>query len=163
MLRKNHFGSKRNDHAISPVIGTILMVAATVIIAGAVYAAINAYGGKAAKPPVDASWKAQTLDADGNGLDDTIKITYLSGPVNADAASVTVVVKNSATGLQYFPPSAGLNHTGAWNPGDFTSWTGPCGAAGSATEFRCLPLGSYFVTVSQSGSTVLDQQIQTRQ
>ena len=40
---------KRNDDAISPVIGTILMVAATVIIAGAVYAAVNAYNGKAAK------------------------------------------------------------------------------------------------------------------
>src|SRR5438445_220045 len=60
MLRK--YLNRKNDQGISPVIGTILMIAATVIIAGAVYAAVNIYGGKNAKQTVDAAWKSQALD-----------------------------------------------------------------------------------------------------
>jgi flagellin-like protein len=99
----------RTDSAISPVIGTILMVAATVIIGGAVYAAVNAYSGKAAKPATDAAYKAQALDTDGNGKEDTIK--------NADPR-VTV------TGASW---GTGTNTTTSWSPGDFSSYAGNAG------------------------------------
>src|SRR5438477_2809103 len=89
MLRKY---LNRNDQGISPVIGTILMIAATVIIAGAVYAAVNIYGGKNTKQNVDAAWKAQVIDANGNGLDDTLKITYLSGPSGVSLVSPSLVI-----------------------------------------------------------------------
>lgn len=130
---------QRNDEAISPVIGTILMVAATVIIGGAVYAAVNAYSGKAAKPAIDAAFKAQALDTDNDGLEDTLKITYLAGPTGA---SPSLKIADS-TGAAV--PAAAA-HTGTWSPGDFATFatTGDVAA-------------TIFVTVSLGENTVLDQ------
>lgn len=147
MLRK--YLDRKNDSAISPVIGTILMIAATVIIAGAVYAAVNIYGGKNTKQNVDAAWKAQALDTNSNGVDDTIKITYLSGPTGVapspSALTLSVKLANGTTAS----PAVAL---GSWNPGDFQTYT------------YALPGGgTWFVTVTQGGNTMLDQQIQTKE
>ena len=138
---------RMNDHGISPVIGTILMVAATVIIGGAVYAAVTAYNGKSAKPPTDASFKAQAMDSDGNGLDDSIKVTYLSGPNNL-AASVKVAYASNGTAVSggeitKAPPAS-------WNAGDYAAFN-PTGA------------GTYYVTVALGGTTLLDQSVQVQE
>src|SRR5438552_5641064 len=118
MLRK--YLNRKNDQAISPVIGTILMIAATVIIAGAVYAAVNIYGGKSAKQTVDAAWKAQALDTNGNGKEDTIKVTYLNGPSGVANSEVTLKVLDAA-GVTL---TAGSPHSGAtWSPGDYVTYT----------------------------------------
>jgi len=141
------------DDAISPVIGTILMVAATVIIAGAVYAAVSAYSGHNSKPPVDASWKAQATDADNNGLDETVKITYLNGPTNVTSSGMTITVATSnGAGLTSGPGYH--TYSGLWNPGEYATYTLP----GSVT-----PPATVYVTITQGGNTVLDQTIQLRQ
>lgn len=145
---------KRNDNAISPVIGTILMVAATVIIAGAVYAAVNAYNGKAAKPAPDASYKAQAIDTDGNGLEDLIKVTYISGPENAGNVAVSV----SSTGTKYVDSL--LDPGTDWDPADFSTYDA-CNAD-TNTNTACdsgegSGAGSYFVTVKMGDNTLLDQ------
>ncbi|MEA3201627.1 MAG: Archaeal Type pilin, N-terminal [Thermoplasmata archaeon] len=150
-----HANKSNHDHAISPVIGTILMVAATVIIAGAVYAAVSAYSGHNSKPPVDASWKAQALDTDGNGLDDTIKVTYLGGPTNVATTAMSMSMSQS-NGTALAAGAASHSVGGQWNPGDYATYTlqyGP-GASGAAT---------IYATITQGGNTVLDQQIQLRQ
>jgi flagellin-like protein len=136
----------RNDTAISPVIGTILMVAATVIIGGAVYAAVNAYSGRASKASTDAGWKAQSMDTDGDGLEDTIKVTYLSGP---DGASPTVTVTSGTSGVSI---NAAISGPTSWNPGDFATYQTAGNNAATA-----------FVTVSQGGSTVLDSTLQLKE
>ena len=138
----SHMKLNRNDQAISPVIGTILMVAATVIIAGAVYAAVNAYGGKSSKPPVDASWKGQALDSDGDGLDDTIKITYLAGPDGA-SPSFNVSQANGA-------PLVAGPAPGSWSAGAYQTYHLASAPASPVTVY---------VTVAQAGSTVLDQNL----
>lgn len=130
---------KRNDEAISPVIGTILMVAATVIIGGAVYAAVNAYSGKAAKPATDAAFKAQSIDTDNDGLEDLLKITYLAGPAGSSPAFKVM----DSTGTDV--PSAAA-HSGTWSPGDFATYATTGNAA-----------ATIFVTVSLGENTVLDQ------
>lgn len=104
-----------SDAAISPVIGTILMIAATVIIGGAVYAAVNAYSGKASKNNVDAAFRAQAIDADGDGRTDTVKVTYLSGPTGATAS---VTATGNATAL-----APGATAGATWDPGEFATWT----------------------------------------
>ncbi|GEM_PF-4521185 len=139
----------RNDRAISPVIGTILMVAATVIIAGAVYAAVNAYSGKSAKTPTEASWKAQTIDSNGDGLDDTIKVTYLAGPDGASNIGFSLKQSNG-TAL----PAGGL-HSGTWSPGDYETYKLQYGAPSGAV--------AVYITISQAGNTVLDQTLTLRQ
>jgi len=131
---------RRNDDAISPVIGTILMVAATVIVAGAVYAAVNAYNGKATKTAPDASFKAQSIDSDGDGLEDTIKVTYLSGPSGSDAVRASVKNATSAAAV------TGSSIT-TWSPGDYQTFDPPSGASP----------GSFYVTVIMGENAMLDQ------
>lgn len=159
MLRK--YLNRKNDHAISPVIGTILMIAATVIIAGAVYAAVNIYGGKNAKQTVDASWKSQALDTSGDGLDDTIKVTYVNGPTGVAGSAITVTAKDAAGNTlaqQTTTPSS-------WDPGAYLTFVRCTGAA--APSAACVgnqpaPLTVY-VTVAQSGTSMLDQQFSLKQ
>ncbi|HWH08166.1 MAG TPA: type IV pilin [Candidatus Thermoplasmatota archaeon] len=134
---------KRNDRGISPVIGTILMVAATVIIAGAVYAAVNAYNGKAAKPAPDAAFKAQAVDSNNNGLEDLIKITYLSGPPGSNVDVIVTTSTGTALTLTS-DPEAGTP-PGTWEPGEFATYDGSA--------------ATYFVTVRMGDSTLLDQTI----
>ena len=134
---------KNNDQGISPVIGTILMVAATVIIGAAVYAGVNAYSGNAATPTTDAAFKAQSIDTDSDGLDDTIKITYLVGPSSVGDSQMQISA-TSGTGLALNNTVSSHATAGAWQPGDFRLYT-----LGSA--------GSVFVTVSLADNTVLDQ------
>ena len=145
---------KRNDNAISPVIGTILMVAATVIIAGAVYAAVNAYNGKAAKPAPDAAFKAQAIDTDGNGLEDLIKVTYLSGPDNAGSVVVSVV----STGTKFVDPL--IDPATDWDPADYATFDA-CGADananGACDGSEGSGAGTYFVTVKMGDNALLDQ------
>lgn len=143
---KNHRTTRiRRDDAISPVIGTILMVAATVIIAGAVYTAINAYNGKTVKGAPDAAFKAQALDTDGDGLEDVIKVTYLSGPADVSAAALTTTVKGTLNGTAVTP----LSPPASWNPGDYNTYDAPA--------------GTYFVTVRMSDNTMLDQTITVKE
>lgn len=143
MMSVRKLWKNNNDDAISPVIGTILMVAATVIIAGAVYAAVNSYNGKAAKAGPDASFKAQSMDTDGDGLEDMIKVTYLAGPTGSDAIKVTV--KNATSGSAV----TGTTMT-TWNPGDYQT-------------FDPSAPGSYFVTALFGESTVLDQTLSVKE
>lgn len=137
---------KRNDDGISPVIGTILMVAATVIVAGAVYAAVNAYNGKTAKGAPDAGFKAQAVDTDGNGLEDMIKITYLSGGSGL-AANATVM--HVSSGLTLYNATASAPYAASkdtWSPGDYATFATP-GSTG----------GTFFVVVRSGDGTLIDQ------
>lgn len=134
---------RKNDSAISPVIGTILMVAATVIIAGAVYAAVNAYNGKSAKTAPDAAFKATALDTGStpNGLEDTVKVTYISGA--AGTATVTVTTATGATATQGSPATACSTSLAA-----------------AGTFFACDPnegAGTYYAVVKIGDTTMLDQ------
>lgn len=148
-MKMRNLKHTKNDHAISPVIGTILMVAATVIIAGAVYAAVNAYNGKAAKAGPDASFKAQAMDTDGDGLEDTIKVTYLSGPTGSESVTVSAKASDDGASLAAGPApdyNATTAPSGIWDPGDYQSFT----TSGNAAE-------TAYVTVRFGDSIVLDQ------
>ncbi|HLE98011.1 MAG TPA: archaellin/type IV pilin N-terminal domain-containing protein [Candidatus Thermoplasmatota archaeon] len=79
----------RNDAAISPIIATILLIAATVVLGATIYAATTGFGSKTPTAGTDASFTAKPFDSDGNGLSDTIRITYLQGPPGLD---VTMIV-----------------------------------------------------------------------
>lgn len=139
-MKRTLFRSMKRDDAISPVIGTILMVAATVIVAGAVYAAVNAYNGKASKPTAEASFKAAAIDSDSDGLEDTIKITYLSGPSGSDAVKTSV--RNATSGAAVTGSSATT-----WSPGDYQTFDPVAGASP----------GTFYVTVLFGDTTILDQ------
>ena len=152
MIRKTIHDALRNDEGISPVIGTILMVAATVIIGGAVYAAVNAYSGKTPAPTTDAGFKAAAIDTDADGLEDTIKVTYLNGPRDVPASLVALSLKDAA-GTSLAAGAASHSNSTAWNAGDYQTYR--LGAGGTP--------GTVYVTVAMQGSTMLDQTITLRE
>lgn len=144
MMRALFAKNRKSDSAISPVIGTILMVAATVIVAGAVYAAINAYSGRANKQTTDAAFRAQAVDADGDGAEDTIKITYLTGPSGASTIVSAVKVATNSTSV------AKTGSATLANPGDFIT-------------YPSYGAGGYFVTVTLGDTTYVDQTLQLKE
>lgn len=130
-----------NDNAVSPVVGTILMVAVTVALGATVLAVMSGVGDDEIKESSNAVFKATPVDTDDDGKTDVIRITYISGPTNVANGDVTVTVQ-SAAGVSV------TNSTSSdWSPGDFRIYNTPAGTA------------SYFVTVSALGNTVLDQTI----
>lgn len=138
---------RKNDEAISPVIGTILMVAATVIIAGAIYAAINSYSSRANKSSVDATFRVQSVDTDGDGITDSIKIGYLSGP---DGAHVTYAIYQLD----------GTKINGTATGGAYPYWTGH---PGDFVSYNPANAGTYSVSVLIGDQTFVDQQAQVQQ
>lgn len=131
----------RNDSAVSPVVGTILMVAVTVALGATVLTIVSGFGGNSIKESTAAVFKAAAVDSDGNGKTDAIKITYVTGVNNLATADVGVAVKNVGG------TSVTNATTTAWNPGDFRIYDTPGGA------------GSWFVSIGVRGSAVLDQTI----
>ena len=141
----------RKDNGVSAVVGTILMVAVTVIIGATVYAAVNAYGSKGVKENTNVAFKAVGIDSDGNGKLDTIKVTYLTGPKGMALSDVSISL-NWATNstLSNVAPSTQHNPAGSWNPGDFVQYARP-GVSGTG--------GSFLVTVAVQGNQVIDTQV----
>ncbi|HVL47948.1 MAG TPA: type IV pilin [Candidatus Thermoplasmatota archaeon] len=126
---------RRDNEGISAVIGAILMVAVTVMLAATVYTVVNGFGGDGVGAPTNAAFKVQAIDTDDDGVTDTMKLIYVSGP-NLDVGKVRIV----APGVSWVgTPSA------TWSAGDFIT------AAPGA--------GGWPVTVSVSGATVLDQTV----
>jgi flagellin-like protein len=140
MIERNLKRLIDQDHAISAVIGTILMIAATVVIGGAVWAAMNAYGGTVPEAGESAQFKVQAFDTDGDRIDDAIRVTYLSGPsgLQPDArlkAGETALTTNATFGS-------------GWSPGDSAVYSVP--GTGTAQVTATIVIGQ---------NTVLDQTI----
>lgn len=139
-----------SDEGVSPVIGTILMVAVTVVLGATVFAAVNGFGSKGVQESTNAVFKATAVDTDGNGRTDTMKLTYLTGPTGVALSDVSVNV-NPATTLSWTRSDLGADGVAntaddEWSPGDFTT-VNPAART------------TYFVSVSILGTTVLDQAV----
>jgi flagellin-like protein len=105
-----------DDDAVSPVIGVILMVAITVILAAVIGAFVLGIGGSQESPP-QASFTAEYGDySDGAATDgDTIDIVH-DGGETFDASKLSVTVSGSTTTDL---TSASSNHpvSSAWSTG----------------------------------------------
>lgn len=135
---------RKDDEGVSPVIGTILMVAVTVVLGATVFAAVNSFGNKGLKESQNAVWRAQAIDTDGNGKTDQIKISYLTGPSALANSEVVVTVTSGNT--THAPISSVKAAAGSWSPGD-------------SQTYKPSAAGSYFVSVTFVGTTVVDQAI----
>jgi FlaG/FlaF family flagellin (archaellin) len=150
---------KNDDVAVSAVIGTILMIAATVILGGVIYAAVSGFGSKETTSKADVVFKASPYDKDGDQTFDAIKITYLTGPALQDPAIVVADAESGAAiaGAECGAPAPVAPATTAtWAPGNFEIFykTGDC-----TTTFTDLDAGLYQVVITVAGNVVLDQKI----
>lgn len=81
MFDKIRKSLQKDDVAVSAVIGTILMIAVTVVLGGVIYAAIGGFGAKDLGAQADPSvFRAIGIDSDNDGKMDSIQLTYFSGP-----------------------------------------------------------------------------------
>jgi archaeal type IV pilus assembly protein PilA len=98
----------KNDEAVSPVIGVILMVAITVILAAVIAAFVFGMAGNIQKTKVVAS----TVTQQGN----TIIVTYQGGQDNADVVSIQARLNDNDFGAA-IGPSVGRALTTAGTSG----------------------------------------------
>jgi len=92
----------KNDEAVSPVIGVILMVAITVILAAVIAAFVFGMGGSLSKQYVVACTVTQ------NGAD-TVELTYQGGP--DDVALSSLICNFNGTEITENDPAVGFTNT----------------------------------------------------
>jgi len=97
----------RDEDAVSPVIGVILMVAITVILAAVIAAFVFGMGSSLSKQYVVAATVSQISS-------DQIDVTYAGGP-DADALDYINITITSSNGVLYTNDSIS-NATGSVNP-----------------------------------------------
>lgn len=106
-----------NNKAVSPVIGVILMVAITVILAAAIGSSVFGQGTTKAAPKANFDIKA----ADITGGIASIKIEHLGGdPIHFDKDTVTKVMAsvNGGTAVQIASEGAGTGYLETMGVGD---------------------------------------------
>lgn len=89
----------KNDEAVSPVIGTILMVAVTVILAAVIASFVFGSAGNVQKTKVVAATAQMTTTGD-------ILVTYQGGPNDDSLTSVNITAPNGTVSA-YAKPSVG--------------------------------------------------------
>lgn len=132
-----------NDHAVSPVVGTILMVAVTVAIGATVLAITSGIGDDGIQESTNAVFQATAVDTNANGKTDAIRVTYISGTAGLANADVAVSIRDGGGA------ALATSTSGTWSPGDFRLFD--CAGAG------CSSAGSWFTTVSVLDGTVVDK------
>jgi len=128
-IRRSRSGSKRG---VSPVIGVILMVAATIVIAGVVMAMLGGFG-----PPS----KTYTVTATASQSADDIIVTYIGGPDQVEVANLIFSgTKSDGNVIDWKDTQEGVQHQGAWDAANNTITTPTVGdsviAAGEGTTGR---------------------------
>ncbi|MHC1635530.1 MAG: type IV pilin [Candidatus Methanospirareceae archaeon] len=89
---------RKDKRGVSPVIGVILMVAATIVIAGVVMGMLGGFGPPRRTYTVTAT-ASEAYDLDGDGNTPDIEITYHGGPDNAYVDYLNVSVDGTAVTL----------------------------------------------------------------
>lgn len=148
-------GLYKNESAVSPVIGTILMVAVTVMLSAGVYVWTSVFSDDA-EAPESAAIRATGIDRDGNGLVEYVRLTLVSGndaPYNPAAVAV-----------QFLPPLGEVSPVLCATP----DYNGTTGCATNHTEMEmwdvgeslyipCQEPGKHMVTLNIRGHMVLDK------
>lgn len=103
---------RKDDKAVSPVIGVILMVAITVILAAAIGSSVFSKGAVESAPQANLDIKAVPGITDGSPTDDSIKFEHLGGEMirfnDTSATKVMATIDGqdafqmNASALEYF-------------------------------------------------------------
>ncbi len=115
------FSDTIEDRGVSPVVGSILMVAVAVIASATVIAFANQMGGDGLDEPGFVSFRIAPVDTDNNGRTDAVRITYVSGPRNIAADDIRLHV----TDINGTVVPATYPKTTPWNPGEWVLFDAP--------------------------------------
>jgi flagellin-like protein len=101
-----------NNKAVSPVIGVILMVAITVILAAAIGSSVFGQGTAESAPQANLDIQSNGFNSS-NGDAGTIKIEHLGGdPINFDKSVTKIMVSVDGSSIQASPGTLGIISVG---------------------------------------------------
>jgi flagellin-like protein len=104
----------RNENAVSPVIGTVLMVAITVIIAAVIAAYVFGVPQEVTKSNIIAA----TAQLDNSG---SILVTYQGGQDHEKLSSLTIIGPDGVKSTPYISPNVGA----VWKLDPISGWPPP--------------------------------------
>ena len=117
--------SSRSKRGVSPVIGVILMVAATIVIAGVVMGMLGGFG-----PPA----KTYTVTATASQSADDIIVTYVGGPDQAEVDDLTFSgTKSDGSAITWDNTQHGISVSSSWDATNNTITTPTVGDSVIAT------------------------------
>ncbi|MFA6331892.1 MAG: type IV pilin N-terminal domain-containing protein [Methanoregula sp.] len=99
----------KNDEAVSPVIGVILMVAITVILAAVIAAFVFGMAGNIQKSKVVAATASEVTNSAGDHI---ISITYQGGQDSADVEKLIWSINDQTSPSSKTSPSVGFTARG---------------------------------------------------
>ena len=103
---------EKKDKAVSAIIGTILIVAITVVLAATLYAVLGGFGGLIGKPTPTASMSISTSGTGTAGSPAIYTLTFTSVSANISLKDVIVRVTQGTSTLS----SSALNNAGSAVP-----------------------------------------------
>lgn len=153
--QKKRIRLRKNDDAVSPVIGTILMVAVTVMLAAGVYLWTTVFNSDDSAPE-DVTIRPTSYDQDDDGLIDWARLTLVSGedaPYNHDVTNLTLL---DPDGDLLYDGSALCSSPSADGSCDVASGTWD---VGESLYVPCQGDGGHLLTITIRGHTVLDTEV----
>lgn len=153
---KRHWLATRDDEGVSPVIAVILMVAITVVLAATVYVWVSGFATEDSGPE-QAAATAKGVDLNGDGDVEWVQLTLTSGqnaPYSwSDVTNSTTAPDGTAVGeLCETAQLTGSDCTDGFESGD--SWD-----VGENVWVACQDEGNHLITLSVSGTTILDARV----
>ncbi|MEM0134270.1 MAG: archaellin/type IV pilin N-terminal domain-containing protein [Thermoplasmatales archaeon] len=147
---------EKKDKAVSAIIGTILIVAITVVLAATLYAVLGGFGGLIGKPTPTAS---MTVSETGSGASEVYAVTFTSVSSNLSLSNTQLkIVNGSGTFVASFSgPNYSFTGTGS---GIHTNVSG-----GTYLTFNTLisitgsksTITSIYLIDTQTGGTIASQ------
>ena len=108
----------KNNNAVSPVIGVILMVAITVILAAAIGSSVFGQGTAKSAPQANLDIKAVTITGTDTAAIASVKFEHLGGEtIHFEDSKMTKVTASLGAGQSYTIGAANNAATDATNPG----------------------------------------------
>ncbi len=148
----------RDDEGVSPVIAVILMVAITVVLAATVYVWVSGFASEDTGPE-QAAATAKGVDLSGDGDVEWIQVTLTSGQ-NAPYSWSDVTNSTTApdgTSAEQICETAQGEWGNDWCTDNFGS--GDSWDVGGNLWIPCQGDGNHIVTISVSGTTILDARV----
>ncbi len=151
--KRTNWRGPRDDEGVSPVIAVILMVAITVVLAATVYVWVSGFAAEDTGPE-NAAATAKGADLGGDGDAEWVQVTLTSGenaPYSFDDVGFSVTA-NDGTSVDTIHKNATTGATHEFSSGD--SWD-----VGENMWIACQGDGNHLLTVSVSGTTILDTSV----
>ena len=150
---------EKKDKAVSAIIGTILIVAITVVLAATLYAVLGGFGGLIGKPTPTASMSVSTVGSPSSGGYYELTFTSVSSNISLVNTQLKITTASGTTTAYSFVPASTSPTTS-----NGTYGTTPVAYAGNSGEYltfntvitvhAAASLSAIYLIDTQTGGTI---------